>query len=91
LVVSHDQRIVSIDVVNLQQLLPLAALTWPNVNGASIAVAGEDALPRSAPFRRRARAPAVRVLRAVGEPMLAGMIFPHLMQVFSIHLPASPV
>jgi len=25
------------------------------------------------------------------EPMLAGMIFPHLMQVFSIHLPASPV
>jgi hypothetical protein len=36
-------------VVNFEQLRPLAALSRANVNGAAIAVSGEDALARLSP------------------------------------------
>src|SRR5512138_1731269 len=49
--------------MDLEQSRLRAAFARSNLHGAAIAVAGEDALPRLAPFPR-ARAPAVRVLLA---------------------------
>ena len=72
LVAGNEQHVVlfAVDVVNFEQLRPHAALPWPNVNRTAVAVPDKDALPRLTPFPRRARAPAVRVLRAAGARAL---------------------
>ena len=66
LVIGNEQHVTlfAVDVVNLQEFRPLAALARSDVNGAAVAVAGEDAVPRLSPFPRRARSPAVRMCRA---------------------------
>ncbi len=49
----------AVDVVNLKQLRPLAALTRPDLGCATEAVTGQNARPRLSPLRCRSRAPAL--------------------------------
>jgi hypothetical protein len=55
LFVRNEQHVtVAVDVVNLEQRRPLAALARSNVNGAAVAVTLEDARPCLSPLPRRA-------------------------------------